>query len=456
MSAQRVPDATFHAELAWLGGAEPVANVLIEVVDGVISAVSKNVDAPAGAHRLRGLTFPGLANTHSHVFHRAIRGYSQSGVADFWSWRTLMYGVAERLNPESLYSLARATYTEMVLSGITTVGEFFYLHHDTGGKRYSNPNEMGDAVVRAANDAGLRITLIDTCYLQADVLGADLEGVQRRFGDGTWEDWASRLDLMSNTAMLRVGAAIHSVRAVPRAALAPIADYSAGRELPLHVHLSEQPAENEASLNAFGLTPTQLLASEGVLGDRTTAVHATHLTDEDIRLLGSSGTTISMCCTTERDLADGVGHALRLAAAGSPIAVGSDAHMVIDLWEEARTIEFNERLTSGVRGHFHAPELATMLTSSGASSLGWNAGRIEVGALADLLTVSLDSPRTAGARGGETLAHVIFAATSSDVDTVVVGGKPVVEDGQHQTLGPVGPALEDAIRAVITGIGSQR
>jgi formiminoglutamate deiminase len=315
---------------------------------------------------------------------------------------------------------------------------------------------MGDAVVRAANDAGLRITLIDTCYLQADVLGADLEGVQRRFGDGTWEDWASRLDLMSNTAMLRVGAAIHSVRAVPRAALAPIADYSAGRELPLHVHLSEQPAENEASLNAFGLTPTQLLASEGVLGDRTTAVHATHLTDEDIRLLGSSGTTISMCCTTERDLADGVGHALRLAAAGSPIAVGSDAHMVIDLWEEARTIEFNERLTSGVRGHFHAPELATMLTSSGASSLGWNAGRIEVGALADLLTVSLDSPRTAGARGGETLAHVIFAATSSDVDTVVVGGKPVVEDGQHQTLGPVGPALEDAIRAVITGIGSQR
>ena len=438
----------FHAELAWLGGAEPVGNVLIEVVDGVISAVSKNVDAPAGAHRLRGLTLSGLANTHSHVFHRAIRGSSQSGVADFWSWRTLMYGVAERLDPESLYDLALATYGEMALSGITSVGEFFYVHHDQGGKSYANPNEMGEAVVRAANDAGLRITLIDTCYLQADVHGTSLEGVQRRFDDGSWEAWVARLDLLSDTATMRVGAAIHSVRAVPRAALAPIADYAASRDLPLHVHLSEQPAENEACLDAFGLTPTQLLAAEGVLGGRTTAVHATHLTDEDIRLLGSSRTTISMCCTTERDLADGVGPASRLAAAGSPIVVGSDAHMTIDLWEEARAIELDERLISGVRGHFRVPELAAALTSSGAASLGWNTGRIEVGALADFVTVRLDSPRTAGARGGDPLAHVIFAATGSDVDTVIVGGELVVEGGKHRTLEAVGPALEAAISTV--------
>lgn len=447
MSAQQA-NATFHAELAWLGGDEPAANVLIEVADGVISRVSTNVDAPAGAHRLRGLTLPGLANTHSHVFHRAIRGRSQSGVADFWSWRTLMYGVAERLDPESLYALAHATYAEMALSGITSVGEFFYLHHDQGGKKYANPNEMGDVVVRAANDAGLRITLIDTCYLQADVHGAPLDGVQRRFDDGSWEAWASRVDLLKDTDTMRVGAAIHSVRAVPRAALAPVADYAASRKLPLHVHLSEQPAENEASLEAFGITPTQLLAAEGALGERTTAVHATHLTDEDIRLLGSSGTTISMCCTTERDLADGVGPASRLAAAGSPIVVGSDAHMAIDLFEEARAIELDERLISGVRGHFQVPELAKAITSAGAASLGWNAGRIEVGALADLVTVVLDSPRTAGARGGDPLAHVIFAATGSDVDTVIVGGELVVDEGRHRTVDAVGPALESAINAV--------
>ncbi len=447
MSAQQA-NATFHAELAWLGGDEPAANVLIEVADGVISRVSANVDASAGAHRLRGLTLPGLANTHSHVFHRAIRGRSQSGVADFWSWRTLMYGVAERLDPESLYALAHATYAEMALSGITSVGEFFYLHHDQGGKKYANPNEMGDVVVRAANDAGLRITLIDTCYLQADVHGAPLDGVQRRFDDGSWEAWASRVDLLKDTDTMRVGAAIHSVRAVPRAALAPVADYAASRKLPLHVHLSEQPAENEASLEAFGITPTQLLAAEGALGERTTAVHATHLTDEDIRLLGSSGTTISMCCTTERDLADGVGPASRLAAAGSPIVVGSDAHMAIDLFEEARAIELDERLISGVRGHFQVPELAKAITSAGAASLGWNAGRIEVGALADLVTVVLDSPRTAGARGGDPLAHVIFAATGSDVDTVIVGGELVVDEGRHRTVDAVGPALESAINAV--------
>ncbi|HMM82388.1 MAG TPA: formimidoylglutamate deiminase [Terrimesophilobacter sp.] len=447
MSAQQA-NATFHAELAWLGGDEPAANVLIEVADGVISRVSANVDASAGAHRLRGLTLPGLANTHSHVFHRAIRGRSQSGVADFWSWRTLMYGVAERLDPESLYALAHATYAEMALSGITSVGEFFYLHHDQGGKKYANPNEMGDVVVRAANDAGLRITLIDTCYLQADVHGAPLDGVQRRFDDGSWEAWASRVDLLKDTDTMRVGAAIHSVRAVPRAALAPVADYAASRKLPLHVHLSEQPAENEASLEAFGITPTQLLAAEGALGGRTTAVHATHLTEEDIRLLGSSGTTISMCCTTERDLADGVGPASRLAAAGSPIVVGSDAHMAIDLFEEARAIELDERLISGVRGHFQVPELAKAITSAGAASLGWNAGRIEVGALADLVTVVLDSPRTAGARGGDPLAHVIFAATGSDVDTVIVGGELVVDEGRHRTVDAVGPALESAINAV--------
>ncbi len=447
MSARQA-NAAFHAELAWLGGDEPTANVLIEVADGVITRVSTNVDAPAGAHRLRGLTLPGLANTHSHVFHRAIRGRSQSGVADFWSWRTLMYGVAERLDPESLYALAHATYAEMALSGITSVGEFFYLHHDQGGKKFADPNEMGDVVVRAANDAGLRITLIDTCYLQADVHGAPLEGVQRRFDDGSWDAWASRVDLLKDTDTMRVGAAIHSVRAVPRAALAPVADYAASRKLPLHVHLSEQPAENEASLEAFGITPTQLLAAEGALGGRTTAVHATHLTEEDIRLLGSSGTTISMCCTTERDLADGVGPASRLAAAGSPIVVGSDAHMAIDLFEEVRAIELDERLISGVRGHFRVTELAAAMTSSGAASLGWNAGRIEVGALADLVTVVLDSPRTAGARGGDPLAHVIFAATGSDVDTVIVGGELVVDEGRHRTVDAVGPALESAINAV--------
>jgi formiminoglutamate deiminase len=439
------PSVQYHAQLAWLGGETAEADVLIEVRDGRFAAVAAGVPRPPGAHRLEGLTMPGLANTHSHVFHRAIRGHSQSGVADFWAWRDLMYGVAGRIDPDQLYALARATYAEMALSGITSVGEFFYLHHDTDGRAYADPNELGHAVVRAAEDAGLRITLLDTCYLQGDVTGKPLDGVQRRFDDGSWEQWAERVDRLRPTDRFRVGAAIHSVRAVPRSALAPVARFAADRDLPLHVHLSEQPAENAACLDHFGVTPTALLAEAGVWSPRATAVHATHLTDADIATLGGSATSISMCCTTERDLADGVGPAVRLAAAGSPLCVGSDAHMAIDLWEEARAIELDERLVSGRRGNLTVPALARALTEDGAAAIGWDAGRIAEGALADLVTVRLDSARTAGARLGDALAHVIFAAGACDVTTVVVGGRTVVEDGRHVQVPDVGGELERSI-----------
>jgi formiminoglutamate deiminase len=329
------------------------------------------------------------------------------------------------------------------------VGEFFYLHHDRDGRRYDDPNELGHAVVSAANDAGIRITLLDTCYLQADVKGAPLQRVQRRFDDGSWQQWAERVARLKQSGRMRVGAAIHSVRAVPRPALGPIAAFAAEQQLPLHVHLSEQPAENDACLAEFGITPTRLLDEEGVLSRRTTAVHATHLTDDDIARLGGSGTSVSMCCTTERDLADGVGPAARLSAAGSPLCVGSDAHMVIDLWEEARAIELDLRLVSGRRGHLPVDTLAEALTRNGAASIGWDAGRIAPGALADLVTVRLDSTRTAGARLGDTLAHVLFTATSADVERVVVGGQTIVDGGRLRGSDDVGADLERAVGAVL-------
>lgn len=440
--------AAFHAEYAWLGGRSVAADVLVEVSGDRIRAVTADASATPTAQHLPGLTMPGLANTHSHVFHRAIRGQTHSGVADFWAWRNLMYEVAGRLDPESLYRLARATYAEMALSGITSVGEFHYLHHDRAGRSYADPNELGHVVVRAANDAGLRITLLDACYLQADITGEPLSGVQRRFGDGSWQRWADRVERLEQTDTCRVGAAIHSVRAVPREALGPIAGHANERGLPLHVHLSEQPAENQACLRRHGVTPAALLDEAGVLSSRTTAVHATHLSGDDIARLGSSGTAISMCCTTERDLADGVGPAVRLAGAGSSLCVGSDSQAVIDLWEEARAIELDERLVTGTRGHLGASQLAAALTSGGAASLGWDAGRIAAGALADLVTVRLDSPRTAGARCGEVLPQVIFAATAADVTTVVVGGRVVVRGGRHVGLADVGSELEDAIAAI--------
>lgn len=438
----------WHAEYAWLGDEAVERNVVIEAVDGLITAVTADSPCPEGAMRISGLVMPGFVNTHSHVFHRAIRGESQSGVADFWSWRDLMYGVADRLTPESLYDLAFATYAEMALAGITTVGEFFYLHHPQHGGRYADPNELGLTVARAAADAGLRMTLLDTCYLQAGVARTPLTGTQRRFDDGSVDAWINRVQRLNPHDHLRIGAAIHSVRAVPRQGFAPIAQFARAGGLPLHVHLSEQPAENQAAVDAYGLTPTQLLAEAGVWGPNATAVHATHLTAEDIALLGASRTSISMCCTTERDLADGIGPAARLADAGSPIVVGSDAHMMIDLLEETRAVELDLRLITQRRGHFAVSALGRVLTANGAASLGWNAGRIEPARWADFVAVDLDSPRTAGARSADVLAHVLFAATAADVRTVINGGRVVVQDSVHQVAGSVGPLLNRAIEAV--------
>ena len=229
---------------------------------------------------------PGFANAHSHAFHRALRGRTHEHGGTFWTWRERMYAVAARLDPDSYLALARAAYAEMALAGVTAVGEFHYLHHGPDGRPYADPNAMGHALAQAAADAGIRLTLLDTCYLTADVDGRPVEGVQRRFSDGTADAWAERVAALRDGPGLRIGVAAHSVRAVPRAALPVVAEAAGGR--PLHVHLSEQPAENAACLAAHGLTPTGLLAAEGLLGPATTAVHATHLTGADIALLGSS------------------------------------------------------------------------------------------------------------------------------------------------------------------------
>jgi formiminoglutamate deiminase len=410
---------------------------------------------PPGAVRLRGLTLPGLANAHSHAFHRALRGITQASRGTFWTWRERMYEVAARLDPDSYLALARAVYAEMTLAGVTCVGEFHYLHHGPGGVPYADPNAMGRALLQAAAEAGLRISLLDTCYLSGG-LGPDgsllpLAGPQLRFGDGDSDRWAGRVtDLGPDHDGACVGAAIHSVRAVPPGQMAGVVGWARQRASPLHAHLSEQVAENAACQAAYGGTPAQVLQQAGALGPRSSLVHATHLTAADIGLLGGSRSYACFCPTTEADLADGIGPASALAAAGSPLTLGSDSHAVIDLLEEARRVELGERLASQERGHFTAAELACAATVAGHASLGWpQAGQLAPGALADLVTVALDSPRTAGAADGTALESVIFGATAADVRDVVIGGRDVVRDGQHQLLADVPAALTAAIRAVL-------
>ncbi|WP_314613191.1 formimidoylglutamate deiminase [Streptomyces stackebrandtii] len=439
---------TYWLEHAWLDtNAEP--GVALEVSDGRITAVRTGVDTPPpGAVVLRGLTIPGLSNAHSHAFHRALRGTVQVGSGTFWTWREVMYTVAQRLTPDSYFALARAVYAEMALAGITSVGEFHYLHHAPGGTPYADPNAMGEALIAAAAEAGIRITLLDTAYLSSG-FGAAPEQHQLRFTDGTADAWAERVTQLKERDGVRIGAAIHSVRAVPADQLATVARWAQDREAPLHVHLSEQTAENDACLAAHGLTPTQLLAEHGVLGPRTTGVHNTHLTDGDIGLLGSSTTGTCMCPTTERDLADGIGPAVALQRAGSPLSLGSDSHAVIDLLEEARAMELNERLRTRTRGHWTAAALLRAATADGHAALGWpDAGTLETGALADFTTIALDTVRTAGPAPRLAAETAVFAASAADVRHTVVAGRHVVRDGAHHSVPDVGAALADSIAAL--------
>ncbi|QIX25367.1 formimidoylglutamate deiminase [Nocardioides sp. JQ2195] len=457
--------ATFLLERALIDD-RVEADVLVVVEDGRFTEVLPGRDRhlPAGESpssrvpgvtsepvRLAGLSIPGLANCHSHAFHRALRGRTQQVGADgspgsFWTWREQMYAVAQRLDPDSYHDLARATYREMLSAGITAVGEFHYLHHQPDGTPYADPNAMGHALVAAAKDAGIRIALLDTCYLAAGI-GRAPEGVQVRYSDGDAERWAQRVDQLRGDESTVIGAAIHSVRAVPKEQIPTIsrwarADTPDGR--PLHVHLSEQVAENEQCHAAHGCTPTELLDDCGALGPMTSAVHATHLTDHDLALVGGASAHACFCPTTERDLGDGIGPSRALFDHGARLTLGSDSHAVIDPFEEMRAVELDERLATQQRGHWSAVELLGAATHQGHASLGFaDAGRIAVGQRADLVTLDTTSTRTAGTGAGPETA--VFAAVAEDVRQVMVDGL-VHEAGAIRD--EVGPELERAVRSV--------
>ncbi len=432
------PARRYWCELAWLGGDAAEPGVLLALRDGHIQSVSRAAGPPPDAVRLAGLTVPGLANAHSHAFQRALRGHTQGGAGDFWSWREQMYALVDRIDPDRYLALARATFAEMVLAGITLVGEFHYLHHRPGGRPYARINEMGEVIAQAAAQAGIRLTLLDTCYLQGDI-DQPLAAAQLRFADGDAQAWAERVGELAETDSMRVGAAIHSVRAVDPASARIVTRWAAEHAAPLHAHLSEQPAENERCLAAYGATPAAVLCEQGALSPLFTAVHATHLSARDLAVLGESEVTCCLCPTTERDLADGIGDASALREAGARLALGSDSQAVIDMFEEARAMELDERLATRRRGHHSPASLLAAATAGGYTSLGWpEGGHLRAGAPADFTTITLESPRLAGTVASNAPAAAVFAACASDVRNVIVAGREIVRDGRHLSLDVAG------------------
>lgn len=427
---------------------EVLDDIGITVVDGLISAIER--DATTGTV-LDGLVLPGFANAHSHAFHRVLRGRTHEvGGGSFWTWRDLMYDVAARLDPDTYFALARATFAEMLESGYTAVGEFHYLHHQADGTPYDDPNAMSKAVAAAAEEVGIRITVLETLYLHG---GLDADGYsplapsQRRFSDGSADRFLVRTAGLSDNGLTKFGKAIHSIRAVDPDSIEQIGSVSG--DSPLHIHLSEQRAENTQCLAAHDRTPTEVVADAGLISPTLTAIHATHLTPHDIGLLGSRGAAICLCPTTERDLADGIGPGKALAAAGASLCIGSDSHAVVDPFEELRGVEMHERLVSRHRGIFGSADLLAAGSANGYRALGWEGGGvITVGAPADLVCIGLDSRRLAGADRALITDAVVHAATGSDVTDVVVAGRHVVRDGSHTSVDTV-RSLTESISEVL-------
>ena len=405
---------------------------------GTVDAASTRVVGMPGKALL-----PGFVNAHSHSFQRLIRGKAESRVvsgSDFWSWRGTMYHAAGRLDPEDVYDVARMAFLEMVLAGTTTVGEFHYLHNAPDGKPYDDPNLLVKQVIGAAQSVGLRIVLLRTAYLRSG-FGMPRDPGQIRF-------FESAAAFLGNCEALRrecsaspqvsVGIAPHSVRAVPVADLREVAEWNRSARLPMHMHVSEQVAENEACLREYGLTPVELLKRERILSAGFTAVHAIHITPAEVAMLAEADATICACPTTERNLGDGILAADSAMAAGIRVALGSDSQAQIDPLEDARELDYHLRLQRQKRAILDQPESKPMAvrlldcaTIHGARALGVSAGELKPGSCADFFTVDLRDASIAGHSAADLLPILVFSLNRSSIRDVVVNGKMVLRDQQH-------------------------
>ena len=419
----------------WREGAFESGVAMSADSSGRITDFSSDAADLAQAARLPGCALlPGLINAHSHAFQRVIRGRTEqpSGASrdTFWTWREAMYRAANLLSPEALYHAARMAFLEMLLSGITTVGEFHYLHHDPAGRPYEDRNLLALQMLRAAEDTGLRIALLRAAYVR---------GGQPRFLTPRLEDFVADTEALSGRCKPGrswVGIAPHSIRAVPLDYLLELGRYARAKALPVHMHVAEQPAEVEACIAEYGMPPVALLHHHGILDERFTAIHAIHVTEQEIHQLGAARSMVCACPTTERNLGDGTCPADRLTRAGVRIAVGSDSNIQIDLLEDARELEYHLRLERLERVVLEpealAPRLLGCATESGAASLAAPGGKLEVGRPADFFTVDLNDPSIAGADAESLAGNIVFSLQRTAVRDVYIAGQCIVRDGHHK------------------------
>jgi formimidoylglutamate deiminase len=439
----------YQPDLIYTGHRFEANKAVVVAVDGKILGIEDRVTSRLEGAKVvplpRRAMLPGMVDVHSHSFQRTIRGAVESrkkAGPNFWSWRDAMYRAAGRFDPEELGTIARMAFLEMALTGITTVGEFHYVHRDRDGSPYANPNEIGLQIVQAAKEVGIRIALLRVAYVRAGYNKPPDPG-QRRFIEPDAEEFLRNTDglrseLAASVGHAWLGVAPHSIRAVPLEYLREVTGWARAAKLPVHMHVAEQPAENSACVEEYGCTPFALLEREGILDERFTAIHGIHLSGGEIGAVGRANSIIGACPTTERNLGDGILPADELMRAGVRIAFGSDSLTQIDPLENARELEYNLRLLKLERAVLDTIDDSSLpqrlfdcATLHGAASVGAPGGSLEAGSVADCFTVDLDDPSIAGTSADELLASVVFGLSKTAVREVAVNGKLVVEGGRH-------------------------
>jgi formimidoylglutamate deiminase len=423
-----------HAPQAWVQGRWR-ESVLLEVDHrGHWRAVLPETPPPAQAQRLNGPVLPGLVNAHSHAFQRAFAGLAERRTSehdDFWSWRDRMYGVALTMEPGALRQLATRLYRELLAGGYTQVCEFHYLHHQRSGERYAEPAAMSQALIAAAADAGIGLTLLPVLYERAGFRAPGLREDQRRFRSDL--AFVQELRAAVSGPLNHAGVAVHSLRAATPASMHALVDAMAGAG-PIHIHIAEQTAEVEECLAATGQRPIAWLANHVALDARWQLVHATHAEPAEIEAVAASGAGVVLCPSTEANLGDGVPDLPRWLGAGVPLSIGSDSQVGRHAAHELRWLEYAQRLVLRRRNvaadaQRHEGATAARLFErclhGGAAAAGWACAGLTAGARADLLVLDAGAPGLDTAPPSHALDAWVFACDSAGVAETWVAGRRV-------------------------------
>ena len=418
--------------------------------DGSIERIEVG-EAPAEDDERHSVGVPGLPNVHSHAFQRGLAGLTErrGPTGDsFWTWRELMYRFVERLDPEGVEAIAAIVYAEMLEGGFTHVGEFHYLHHDLGGAAFTNPGELAERIAAAAELTGMGLTLLPTFYAHSGFSGKDPNPRQRRFVNDL--DSFARIVEASRAAVrrlpgARVGIAPHSLRAVTPEELAAIVPLANGEVI--HIHIAEQTREVEDCIAWCGRRPVEWLLQEQEVDERWCLVHATQVTDEELRGIAASGAVVGLCPITEANLGDGIYPGRPFLALGGRFGIGSDSNILLDAAEELRTLEYSQRLSLRARnvlataeGRSTGRSLLQSAYAGGARALhamrgggaqGAMTGALKVGNSADIVSLNAEHPALAERHDDEILDSWIFAAGRAVVDCVWRAGAKVVINGRH-------------------------